>query len=69
MAEFLNSEEEQKRWEEARRYAEERQAQIDEERTNGKAKRQKQGEADHACPAEDDGRGEKRVIFRHGHDE
>ncbi|MBO4414414.1 MAG: hypothetical protein J5824_00360 [Lachnospiraceae bacterium] len=42
MAEFLNSDEEQRRWEEAKRYADERQAQIDEERTNGKAKRQKQ---------------------------
>ena len=42
MAEFLNSDEEQRRWDEAKRYADERQAQIDEERTNGKAKRQKQ---------------------------
>ncbi len=42
MAEFLNSDEEQRRWEEARQYADERQAQIEEERINGKAKRQKQ---------------------------
>ena len=42
MAVYLNEDEEQKRWEEAKAYAEQRQAQIDEERVNGRAKRQKQ---------------------------
>ena len=53
MAEFLNSDEEQRRWEEARQYADEyimsmnqrimnRPLVIEEERINGKAKRQKQ---------------------------
>ena len=42
MAEFINKDEEQRRWEEAKKYADERQAQIDEERVNGRAKRQRQ---------------------------
>lgn len=42
MATYLNDDEEQKRWEEAKKYADEREAEIEEDRVNGKARRQKQ---------------------------
>ena len=42
MAAYLNDDEEQRRWEEAKKYADEREAQIEIDRVNGKARRQKQ---------------------------
>lgn len=42
MATYLNDDEEQKRWEEAKKYADEREVEIEEDRVNGKARRQKQ---------------------------
>ncbi|MCR5325114.1 MAG: hypothetical protein K6E85_17800 [Lachnospiraceae bacterium] len=42
MAVYLDKNEEEKRWEEAKEYADKREAEIEEARINGKARRQKQ---------------------------